>query len=307
MKRIFIGGLGRSGTTILLHAMYCHGDIYAVPIETKFLVEEDGFDDLIAALTTRFTPTGAATALARFRHLMYRQVTGLVSSKFREQEHLPSDVFQDYEQALEDFMGGLSDAALYHPDRTVLLDLTRRFIASLFDTETIRSDKLVWAEKTPSNYWRLEFLRELWPDCYFVHAVRDPRDVFMSLMHRKWLPENVGHSLNIFATQVQALLEHRRRRVDDPRFIEVRLEDLVSEPARTLCRLADSLALEPFSERAVTDIVRSMERYYAGQTALGVTLTGPERRRINELLCEARDEFGYQDAWRPRDENGEVK
>ena len=39
MKRIFIGGMGRSGTSILLHALYCHDAIYAVPIETKFLVE----------------------------------------------------------------------------------------------------------------------------------------------------------------------------------------------------------------------------------------------------------------------------
>jgi hypothetical protein len=300
MKRIFIGGTGRSGTSILLHALYCHGDIFAVPVETKFLVEEDGFDDLITALTTRFTPTGAATAVARFRDLMFDHVTGRVDSKFLMQEHVPGEVFLDYQQALDDFMYGLNGSGRYFPDRTLPLDLTRRFIAALFDAETTRSDKSVWAEKTPSNFWRLGFLRELFPACYFVHAIRDPRAVFLSLLERRWLPEDVDEALTVFTTHIDALLRLRRVYRDRPRFIEVRLEDLVLDHAGTLDRLATALGLRPFDEDAAASVAASMDTYYAGRKQLGVTLTEQQRESIGELLLPAVTELGYPLEWRPR-------
>ena len=59
MKRIFIAGLGRSGTTITLSALYHHHQVLAFPVETKFLVEEDGFSALISAMTSDFSVAGA--------------------------------------------------------------------------------------------------------------------------------------------------------------------------------------------------------------------------------------------------------
>ena len=104
MKRIFIAGLGRSGTTITLSALYHHHQVLAFPVETKFLVEEDGFSALISAMTSDFSVAGAGVALERFQKLMRQQVTGLEDSKFKQQHELPIAMFTNYEAALDEFL-----------------------------------------------------------------------------------------------------------------------------------------------------------------------------------------------------------
>jgi hypothetical protein len=297
MKRIFIGGMGRSGTSILLHALYCHGCVYAVPIETKFLVEEDGFDDLITALTTRFSAAGAPVAVRRFRDLMWRQVPGLVDSKFRKQEHLPSAVFANYDDAVDAFMSEIYGDGVYFPCREILLDATRHFIAALFDTQTREAEKSVWVEKTPANYWRLPFLRELWPDCYFVHAVRDPRAIFLSLLERHWLPPDLVHAMGMFKSQMIALLERRRSYIEYARYTEVRLEDLVAHPRRTLDELAEAVGLAPFAPPAAAAVVETMNVYYSSKRIPDFCLTAQGREMVNEQLLPAVVELGYPRCW----------
>ena len=53
-KEIFIGGTGRSGTSILSKHLGSHPDVYQIPFETKFLVDKDGALDLFVALTKNF-------------------------------------------------------------------------------------------------------------------------------------------------------------------------------------------------------------------------------------------------------------
>jgi len=296
MKRIFIGGLGRSGTTIALNALYRHEAVYAVPIETKFLVEEDGFADLIAAMTDRFSVAGAAAARQRFEHLMRRQVPGLDDSKFRQQHTLSTCVFQDYDAALDGFIS-LIQRRRYFPHREPLLAATRRFVADTFDGETIRSDKAVWAEKTPSNIWRIPFLRELWPDCIFVHALRDPRAILLSLRRLGWLPPTMLHAVTIFQGDVAALLEVRRRYRGDPRFIEMRLEEVVADTQGTLGRLAAALGIAQFDAEAAAAVTASMARYYASRVPAENQLSPDDRDLMVEVLRPAVIELGYPSDW----------
>lgn len=296
MKRILIGGLGRSGTTIALHALYCHGRIYAVPVETKFLVEEDGFADLLTALTTGFSIASSSVAIDRFTHLMREQVTGSCDSKFHQLADFPSNSFVEYHPAVENFLRLLASRC-YFPDSEPLLAATRQFIARLFDAETRRSGKWAWAEKTPSNIWRLPFLRALWPDCIFLHALRDPRDIFLSLMHRGWLPGDFSQALSRFEGYLGRLVEIRRAHRNDPRFVEMRLEDLVANPAATLVALAQSLGLDPFPPAATAALTGTMERYYAQKTPLSVSLRAEDQSRLTEQLLPLLIELGYSPDW----------
>jgi hypothetical protein len=296
MKRILIGGLGRSGTTITLNALYRHAEIYAVPIETKFLVEEDGFADLVSALTDRFSIGGATAACQRFEHLMRRQVTGLEEGKFRQQHTLSSEVFHNYEAALDAFLSTLSRRHFPHP--APLMQAVRTFIAATFEAETRRSGKAAWAEKTPANVWRLGFLRALWPDCWFVHAVRDPRAVLASLMRRRWMPREMLPAAVMFEGHLAALCEVRRRHAQDPRFIEMRLEDLVADPAATLDRLASRLALTPFGAEAVAALREAMDAYYEAAMPDEPASQGDHALMV-ELLRPAAIELGYPSAWPP--------
>lgn len=68
--RIFIGGTGRSGTSILYKALGCHEAIYALPVEMRFLTDPDGLIDLTDALTIRYSVVQAREALFRFERMM---------------------------------------------------------------------------------------------------------------------------------------------------------------------------------------------------------------------------------------------
>lgn len=68
--RIFIGGTGRSGTTILYRALGCHENIYALPKEMRFITEPDGVMNLVDALTTRYSINQSREALFKFERLM---------------------------------------------------------------------------------------------------------------------------------------------------------------------------------------------------------------------------------------------
>lgn len=69
-QNIFVGGAGRSGTTILLESIGEHPDAHSFPIETRFLVDKDGLLDLFLDLSKNYSLSRARGALQRFEHLM---------------------------------------------------------------------------------------------------------------------------------------------------------------------------------------------------------------------------------------------
>jgi hypothetical protein len=73
---IFVGGTGRSGTTLLAEIIGQHPLVWNVPTETRFLVDPGGVRDLVPALSTTYTPFHGSDALTRFRNLLTRDVAG---------------------------------------------------------------------------------------------------------------------------------------------------------------------------------------------------------------------------------------
>jgi hypothetical protein len=90
----------------------------------------------------------------------------------------------------------------------------------------------------------------------------------------------------------------RRRHAQDPRFIEMRLEDLVADPAATLDRLASRLALTPFGAEAVAALREAMDAYYEAAMPDEPASQGDHALMV-ELLRPAAIELGYPSAWPP--------
>ena len=55
-KPVFIGGTGRSGTTILSKVLSQHENILQL-VETRFIIDPDGIIELIPALTDNWSPS----------------------------------------------------------------------------------------------------------------------------------------------------------------------------------------------------------------------------------------------------------
>jgi len=115
-----------------------------------------------------------------------------------------------------------------------------------------------WAEKTPRNILHLDYVFEHFPNARFVHMIRDGRDTICSLRthprHKvvdgQLVELNTRHPLgpclDRWISNVGAGLKYR----SDPRYIEIRYEQLVAEPRETLVRLFEFLG-EPFDERVL--------------------------------------------------------
>lgn len=132
------------------------------------------------------------------------------------------------------------------------------FIDEFFRRYAARQNKARWAEKTPRNVHCIEFIFEHFPHARFIHMIRDGRDTACSLRthprHKvvngtlvkldTWHP--LETCISRWVTDVRAGISHR----EDTRYLEVRYEDLVSEPRETLERVFAFIE-EPFDDRVL--------------------------------------------------------
>lgn len=132
------------------------------------------------------------------------------------------------------------------------------FIDRFFARYCVVRGKVRWAEKTPRNVLHLDFIFEHFPNARFIHMIRDGRDTVCSLRthprHKvvdgRLVELNtrhpIGPCIDRWVNDVRSGLKWR----DDPRYMEIRYEALVTSPRETLVPLFDFLG-EAFDERVL--------------------------------------------------------
>lgn len=225
--RIFIAGTGRSGTTRLAQLLGSHKRIYCVKNEARFLTDPDGLQDLIDALSSRYTIYHADQALKRFDLMMRETLVGLTENAFKDW-HLDKLFGQElYFNRLNNFIASLVDyefdeqvpvdsrfnpdkqywpsqnktyrriAGKYFAERADIVGLCRNFVDDLFGSAALAAGRDFWCEKTPLNLLSIPFLWELFPSAKIVHIKRDPRGVAYSLTQQSWAPGNMADAIKI--------------------------------------------------------------------------------------------------------------
>jgi hypothetical protein len=96
-----------------------------------------------------------------------------------------------------------------------------------------------WIDSTPTNIPHMLRIRQDFPDALFVHIIRDPRDVALSLDKRGWsrpLPWDKKRSLLAAGFYWEWIVRKGRKlgTMLAPNYIEVGYEELVPEPERAL-------------------------------------------------------------------------
>ena len=180
-----------------------------------------------------------------------------------------------------------------------------------------------FCEKTPRNNFIVPFLADAFPDARFLHILRDGRDAALSHMKKPWLAERMREQRRIgvagdplgpfprFWVERERAGEfgstddyHRciwtwRRHVEAAladgaalgaeRYLELRYEDVVREPAAGADRIADFLDLTAPQRSALTaslgrardDSVGAWRRELSGeQVARSGAEAGPLLRRL---------------------------
>jgi len=120
-------------------------------------------------------------------------------------------------------------------------DLVRDFVRGWFETYMLRRGKRRWADKTPQTIQVLPYVWELFPTAKFVHLIRDGRDVTCSILPQNWGPNTVKDAARRWVECIEKGVAHRG---DTERYMEVRYEDLATEPEREVRRVLDFIGEE---------------------------------------------------------------
>jgi hypothetical protein len=176
---------------------------------------------------------------------------------------------------------------------------------NLFTRYQISQGKLRWADKTPANIRRIDYLFRLCPHAQFVHLIRDPRDSYCSIRQKAqidrpaWAKFTPEYSARDWRT---GILAGKRWRTATDRYLEVRYEELVRAPEATMQRVLRFLN-EPWDPRVLGEDEKQREtRRAEGQhgpiftTSIGrwqTELNSSEVAEIESVAGEFMIELGY--------------
>jgi Sulfotransferase family len=242
---VFVVGAGRSGTTLLQRMLDAHPRLAVVDEKTQ-----------------------------RWLLRMYRKRAGLTSEGFVTEALVPMLLARQ----------GFSSMGMSGHDLIRLLSGEKqpvryeRFVARIFDLYAARRGKPLAGTKIPSYVYRIGQIHGLWPQARFVHIVRDPRDVCLSMLdwHKaEWVMRPYG-TWDIDPAVSTALRwglsvavgRKAGEALGPGMYHELRYEDLVASPDHELERICEFLRL-PYAE--------TMTRFYEGKTRVQPGLSSKEQ------------------------------
>jgi hypothetical protein len=114
-------------------------------------------------------------------------------------------------------------------------------IGAIFEAYAAAQGKVRWGDKTPLYMQHLPLLERLFPSAVFVHLVRDGRDAALSfldvpdgIMTEGWgHPHDAAGFACLWRTEIVSA-RSLGRRVGPGRYLELRYEDLVADPRKSL-------------------------------------------------------------------------
>lgn len=208
-RPVFVGGTGRSGTTVLAD-MVGRSAIYAtIPFEVKFHTDARGFPDLFSVGDD---PGELDRALALFRKRMLGRWFQRSSVTATRLSQIVFRLWPRRTRRSEDT--GLIQIVSRRQLTKLVQNFVHRFPAApktsarvlldgLLGTYARNRQKQWWVEMTPATMYNAALLQAIYPSARFVHIFRDGRDVACSVARRRWGPDSPAEGLEYWAEGLQ--------------------------------------------------------------------------------------------------------
>lgn len=280
MKKIFIGGTGRSGTTILAKLLGTHSELYTFPKEIRFITDPDGIGSLRNAIVSDWSPFNADIAIDRFILLMkkvsglsYKSYPLLDLNKYSHRnfikiwtDNFVNDLCEYHykgawakratilNKGLLKYLGHtkltnlLLDKCYYGQPMTIesFNKLINKHLNLFFETFVEKEQKKGFVEHTPTNINHIEMLLGFFPDLKFVHVYRDPRDIISSYSKQDWGSGLVENNL-VWINDVLRQWQNVKQGIPKNRYFEIKFENLIYNRNETLNKLCNFIEI-PFEE-----------------------------------------------------------
>jgi Sulfotransferase family len=148
--------------------------------------------------------------------------------------------------SLRDLWGNVhssDDGPSAYMDRGEIVAAMRRFCDGLFAGAAARqAPGTSWfVEKTPGHSRRIPLMAAVYPDGWYIHIIRDGRDVVRSLTSTSWGYDNPGDAATAWVSSVRDTLDNCWRLA---RYRELRYEDLLVDPVGQVKALLEWMGLE---------------------------------------------------------------
>lgn len=208
MKRIFIVGIARSGTTLLQSMIGNHKDIFTFP-ESHF-----------------FTNTMPRQPILRRAH----------------------KITDKHKRFIHDFLAQINKTHVYkeYQGKSWNKNLWTRYIISLIDEMANSEAKEIWIEKTPMHLYYIDLITKNCDNCQFIHIVREPLSNIaalydVSLKYSDSFGQNtLSKALKRYSREISLSGENLKK----PNNFLIHYEDLVSDPEKALGNLCNNLQIE---------------------------------------------------------------
>jgi hypothetical protein len=258
LRPVFIGGAGRSGTTLIVDLLGTHAHLSPI-YETNFVLS------IAREMLSKRPLAESAAAIRQLMHHWTEPLPRRPHYKRPDEHYLHGPHYilfeRDYaRQATETLLAELP---------TDPLAAFRRFIGSLFARHAELDGKPFWVNKTPTYVAALPFLKQVWPDLLFIHCVRDGRDVAASVLTRPWGPATWSQAGSWWRDQVEPGLQFARR--NPAHSVLLRYEDALARPVQTI-----ECALAPLG---IGDAAVTVERYVRSGAVLDPARAGGWRKQ----------------------------
>ena len=254
---VFIGGTGRSGTTVLGDLLNEHSLVRTSnPTEIKFLANRGGFLDVVFGSMNSQLENREKISIFHFRTYRQRAQKDLLQRKVRFDEFSEKLWQKWWEIDAPAPHGPGLHAGIDKKDLQGLLDSyaksikkdsikqARKFMQGFIAIQKNRKGEKFWAETTPMNITYSHRLVKLFPEAKFIVIRRDPRDVIASLLTKNWGPETPLEGVVWIEARIRA--DHEAlKSVPKNQVMFINLEDLVTNsPQESYNKLLNFLQLQ---------------------------------------------------------------
>ena len=224
-RPVVVGGCPRSGTTLVRAMLNSHPEL-AMPRETRFVIE--------AWLRRK--------EFGDFRLLANRE--SLARWIFEDKKTHHRKLGLDSEAAVERLKAA-------PPTLGSLLGMCFVMYAE-------KHGKARWGDKRPMYAAQMQVVWDLFPEAQFINVIRDPRACVASMRRLGWYRGHVAPAAELWERSIKTVNAWRGRLAHD-HVIDVRYEELVTDPETSAARMAAFLGLAS-DEAAIEQMLNYHER-----------------------------------------------